>query len=149
MGNTAQVQLQRLEQVQVEHGDLAARFKAAVTEARQTAGAEGLLAEGRAGGLEQALAQREAELKAALAAAGPAGSASAKAAGQQCEKVSEAACERCCGPCMAVMLARHEHRGMWMQGKHSICTTRCLWPKRGWGCDGLMHMQLLTKAQEL
>ena len=89
--NIAQVQLQRLEQVQAEHGDLAARFEAAVTEARQAAGAEGLLAERRAGALEQALAQRQAELTAVLAAAGPAGTASAKAAGQQCEKVSPAA----------------------------------------------------------
>lgn len=89
------MQLQRLEQVQAEHGDLAARFEAAVTEARQTAGAEGLLADRRAGVLEEALAQREAQLKAALLATGPAGAASAKAAGQQCEKVSEAAKATC------------------------------------------------------
>lgn len=107
------MQLQRLEQVQAEHNDLAARFEAAVTEARQAAGAEGLLAERRAGELEQALAQREAELKAALAAAGPAGAASAKAAGQQCEKVSEAAkklaVRQCCVSCTGVRITGHEH----------------------------------------
>ena len=110
--NIAQVQLQRLEQVQAEHDDLAARFEAAVTEARQAAGAEGLLAERRAGELGQALAQREAELQAAHASAGPAGAASAKAAGQQCEKVREAEkVMSCCVTCMAVRVAGHEHRG--------------------------------------
>ena len=88
--SSAQVQLQRLEQVQAERDELAARSGAAVTEARQAAGAQGLLAERRAGELRQALAQREAELEAALAAAGPAGAAGAQAAGRQCGEVSEA-----------------------------------------------------------
>ncbi|KAK9826877.1 hypothetical protein WJX81_002647 [Elliptochloris bilobata] len=84
---SGEVQLQRLEQVQAERDKLAQRVEAAVVGACQAADANGLLAERRADGLQQALTQREAELRAALAAGGPAGAADAKAAGQQCEQL--------------------------------------------------------------